>query len=62
MAQVKDVVCGMIVDSETAEFKSKYRGTTYYFCSSGCKAAFEREPEKYASAEQRPDEQGRSVR
>jgi len=51
MAQVKDVVCGMTVDTETAQHKSEYRSATYYFCSPGCKTAFDKEPEKYVSQE-----------
>ena len=51
MAQVKDVVCGMMVDPETAPAQAEYKGQTYYFCAPGCKAAFEREPEKYLQAE-----------
>lgn len=47
MVQVKDVVCGMTVDSETAEHKSEYQGETYYFCSAGCKRAFDQKPDKY---------------
>ncbi|GIV80286.1 YHS domain-containing protein [Litorilinea aerophila] len=47
MAQVKDPVCGMMVDSETARHKSEYQGQTYYFCAPGCKTAFDKEPEKY---------------
>ena len=47
MAQVKDVVCGMMVDPETAPAKAEYKGQTYYFCAPGCKAAFEKDPEKY---------------
>jgi YHS domain-containing protein len=47
MAQVKDPVCGMMVDSETTQFKSEYKGQTYYFCTTGCKTAFDKEPEKY---------------
>jgi Cu+-exporting ATPase len=50
MAQVRDVVCGMTVDSETAEYKSEYKGETYYFCSPGCKRSFDKEPEKYLQA------------
>ncbi len=42
-----DPVCGMTVDEKTAQFKTDYKGTTYYFCSPGCKKAFESEPEKY---------------
>lgn len=44
---VKDPVCGMMVDPETAPAKVEYKGRTYYFCAQGCKAAFERDPEKY---------------
>lgn len=44
---VKDPVCGMDVDPKTAAGKSEYKGETYYFCSNGCKRAFDKEPEKY---------------
>lgn len=47
MAQVRDVVCGMMVDSETAQHKSEYRGQTYYFCSSDCKRSFDQDPQMY---------------
>lgn len=46
--EVKDPVCGMKLKTETAKFKSEYKGMTYYFCSADCKAKFEKEPEKYA--------------
>lgn len=46
---VKDPVCGMEVDPQTTASKSEYQGQTYYFCSPGCKTAFDKEPEKYAS-------------
>jgi len=45
MAQ--DIVCGMQVDEKTAAGKSEYKGKTYYFCSPGCKASFDKEPEKF---------------
>jgi len=44
---VKDLVCGMDVDPKTAAGKSEYKGQAYYFCSLGCKKAFDKEPEKY---------------
>ena len=44
---VKDPVCGMDVDPQTASSKSEYKRQTYYFCSAGCKRAFDTEPEKY---------------
>jgi YHS domain-containing protein len=36
------------VDDRTP--RSTYGGRTYYFCAEACRAAFEREPGKYASA------------
>ncbi|MEW6030291.1 MAG: YHS domain-containing protein [Chloroflexota bacterium] len=43
----KDPICGMDVTPESAAGKSEYNGQTYYFCSLGCKKAFDKEPEKY---------------
>jgi YHS domain-containing protein len=48
---VKDPVCGMDIDPKTAAGKSDYQGQTYYFCSPGCKKAFDKEPGKYVKAE-----------
>lgn len=45
----KDPVCGMDVDEKTAQWKSEYKGQTYYFCAPGCKATFDKDPEKYAA-------------
>src|SRR5688572_22317123 len=42
-----DPVCNMTVDPARAAGSSEYRGETFYFCSLGCKAKFEAEPEKY---------------
>ncbi len=47
---VIDPVCGMTVDSATAEYRSFNNGTAYYFCSAGCKENFDRDPAKYAGA------------
>lgn len=43
----KDLVCGMEVDEKTAQYKTIYKGTTYYFCALGCKKKFDANPEKY---------------
>ncbi len=43
----RDPVCGMMVDEKQAAATYEYKGTTYYFCAPGCKAAFEKDPEKY---------------
>ena len=48
MATVKDVVCGMDIESTTAAATSEYAGKTYYFCAPGCKKSFDKEPAKYA--------------
>jgi len=44
---VIDPVCGMTVDPATAAGKADYDGTTYFFCSIGCKLKFEGDPTKY---------------
>ncbi|MEE8389249.1 MAG: YHS domain-containing protein [Anaerolineae bacterium] len=44
-----DPVCGMMANPKTA-YKSKYKSQAYYFCTPGCKATFEKEPEKYVGA------------
>ncbi|GKS60127.1 YHS domain-containing protein [Nitrospira sp.] len=42
-----DPVCKMVVDESTATLTSEYKGTQYYFCSSGCKESFDKDPEAY---------------
>jgi YHS domain-containing protein len=42
-----DPVCGMTVKTAGAKYTFDYKGTTYYFCSEGCKTSFSKEPEKY---------------
>jgi Cu+-exporting ATPase len=43
----KDPVCGMTVIEGKQAAISEYKGTTYYFCSRGCKVAFDKDPEKF---------------
>jgi Cu+-exporting ATPase len=40
----------MDVDEQQAAATAEYQGKTYYFCSPGCKKAFEKEPQKYVPA------------
>lgn len=47
----KDPVCGMEVDEKKPAAKSEHMGKTYYFCSSGCKAAFDKDPGKYLQSQ-----------
>lgn len=47
MAKVKDPVCGMTIDSDTAAGKSSIGGVTSYFCSTECLRQFEANPGAY---------------
>jgi YHS domain-containing protein len=49
--KAKDPVCKMMVDPESAAAMSEYKGKKYYFCSRGCKVAFDKDPEKYIGGE-----------
>jgi Cu+-exporting ATPase len=50
MAPVKDVVCKMMVDTETVEHRLEYEGQVFYFCSAMCKRVFEQSPAAFAPA------------
>ena len=47
MADVKDPVCGLSVDTHRAAGRSIYRGDVFYFCSQNCKDEFDSHPERY---------------
>lgn len=58
----KDPVCGMVVDPTKAAATTEYKGKTYYFCTSGCKSAFERGLEKFVDQTKTdPESSQRSV-
>ena len=43
-----DPVCKMTVDTANPPGgKAEHEGETYYFCSEGCREAFEAEPARY---------------
>ena len=44
----KDVVCGMRVSVAQSNFRSTHNEQEYFFCASGCKDTFEKNPSKYA--------------
>ncbi len=46
-----DPVCGMEVDEAAGALTAEYEGRTYYFCSPGCRTAFEETPERYLQTE-----------
>ncbi len=37
----------MAVDEKNPAAKSELKGETYYFCSSNCKAAFDKNPQQF---------------
>jgi Cu+-exporting ATPase len=49
MSTVKDPVCGMEIDPETAAASEAYRGTTYSFCSEACHERFVATPERFVA-------------
>ena len=46
-----DPVCGMTVAADESSRPLEYKGTTYYFCAPGCRAAFEKDPESFINEE-----------
>jgi YHS domain-containing protein len=50
MPKVMDVVCGMMVDTDTAAARSTFDGTTYYFCTVECRDLFEANPARYRTS------------
>lgn len=48
---IKDLVCGMTVDPESATFFHEYKGQKYFFCSEHCMEKFRKDPDRYISGE-----------
>jgi len=53
--QAADPVCGMTVAAGPNGLPLEHDGSTYYFCGSGCRQAFENDPAAYASANAKRD-------
>ena len=53
-AGVLDPVCGMTVDPATSKHRFDHKGTTYHFCSAGCRTKFAADPAKYLEKESAP--------
>jgi uncharacterized membrane protein YraQ (UPF0718 family)/YHS domain-containing protein len=49
-----DPVCGMTVDPATAQHRYDYGDSTFYFCSAGCREAFQKDPERHLSSGRSP--------
>ncbi|HSL37612.1 MAG TPA: XdhC family protein, partial [Arthrobacter sp.] len=47
-ATAVDPVCGMTVAAADSSLQLEHNGVTVYFCSPGCRAAFRKDPERYA--------------
>jgi len=47
MNQVKDPVCGMMIDPATAAGSTTYESQDIYFCSDQCRRDFEADPGRY---------------
>ena len=43
----RDPVCGMFVNPETSAHSFSYMDQTYWFCCSGCRTKFEKNPDQY---------------
>jgi YHS domain-containing protein len=52
MNQVKDPVCGQMVDPDNAVGSTTY--SEIYFCSDDCRRAFEAEPERFEAERKEP--------
>ncbi|HLF57814.1 MAG TPA: YHS domain-containing protein, partial [Thermoanaerobaculia bacterium] len=52
--QALDPVCGMSVDPATSKHRSEHAGQTFHFCSAGCKAKFDADPERYLAGHREP--------
>jgi Cu+-exporting ATPase len=45
--QAHDPVCGMTVDPTVTKHSATHEGTSYFFCSAGCRAKFAADPARY---------------
>jgi xanthine dehydrogenase accessory factor len=52
-AQAADPVCGMTVAADASGRPLRHDGADYYFCSVGCRRAFEKDPDAYLKRETR---------
>jgi len=53
-AKQKDPVCGMDVDPANAGYQTQRNGKGYFFCSAGCLAKFQANPDKILSSAPTP--------
>jgi len=58
---VRDPVCGMSVDPASADQQADFGGSSYYFCSAGCRSKFESNPARYTAEVVELEHAGRLV-
>ncbi len=51
--KIRDLVCGMEFDEDTASGEFEHKGKIYYFCSLGCKDKFMKDANKYVEGEEK---------
>ena len=56
MAIVKDPVCGMDVDTETAKLSLEHDAGIFWFCGKGCLLEFKDDPQTYLDPAYVPQE------
>ena len=54
-ALTKDPVCGMEVNPATSKHRVDHGGTIFHFCSAGCQAKFEADPDAYLKPNLKPE-------
>jgi Cu+-exporting ATPase len=54
-ANVRDPVCGMMVDPVTSKHRFELHGETFHFCSAGCRSKFAADPAKYLAHDKAPE-------
>jgi len=54
MTEVKDPVCGMMIDRDTAAAQVTHGSEEYFFCSHECRRAFQADPDRYATEQHEP--------
>lgn len=58
LGMIEDPVCGMQINIDTAPAQSVVDDEIYYFCSQGCKEAFDKNPALYLFPE---DQDGKTT-
>ena len=46
-SRLKDPVCGVTIEDNTARYRAQFKGKPYYFCSFECESSFKEHPESY---------------